>query len=107
MRAPRTFIALFAGLTALTFSPALADEAASAETVEVVVDLDASAQDIYLSIREQAWTACKADSTSSFMAARNTARRACQKALISDVVSSLAEAEVIQLAERDGIRANS
>lgn len=104
MRTPRTLIAAIVSICALAFTPAFADEA---KTVEIQVNLDASASDMYRSIREQAWTACKPDTGSHFVAARTTARRACQKALIADVVAQLPNPELVQLAQQDGIRAES
>ena len=104
MRPPRTLIAAFASLTALAFTPAMAGET---DTVEIQIDLDAPAAEIYQSIRQQAWTACKPDSGSHYLAARTSARRACQKAMVAEIVERLAAPEVIQLATKDGIRVSS
>ncbi|MEM7460066.1 MAG: hypothetical protein AAF331_11420 [Pseudomonadota bacterium] len=103
MRPPKTLIAAFASLSALAFTPAFAAEN---ETVEIQLDLHAPAAEIYQSIRKQAWLACKPDIGSHYISARTTARRACQKAMVADVVEILAAPEVIRLAAKDGIRLN-
>lgn len=104
MRPPKTLIATFASLAAVAFAPAFASEP---ETVEVQIDLDAPAVEIYQSIRKQAWAACKTDMGSHYIAARTSARRACQKAMIVDVVEALSHPDVIELAQKDGLRADS
>ncbi|MEO1552406.1 MAG: hypothetical protein AAFR82_00620 [Pseudomonadota bacterium] len=104
MRPPRTFIAAFASLAALSLSPAFAVQN---ETVAIEIDLDAPAAEIYQSIRDQAWIACKPETGSHYIAARTTARRACQAAMVADVVEQLATQEVIELAAKDGIRLKS
>lgn len=104
MRPPRTLFAAFASVAFMTFSPALANEA---ETVEIQIDLDAPAIEIYQSIRKQAWAACKPETGSHYVGARTSARRACQKAMIADVVDKLATPGVIELAVKDGIRLDS
>ncbi|MEM9179413.1 MAG: hypothetical protein AAGA89_06860 [Pseudomonadota bacterium] len=104
MRPPKTLIAAFASLAAVAFAPAFASEP---ETVEVQIDLDAPAAEIYQSIRKQAWAACKTDMGSHFIAARTSARRACQHAMVADVVKSLAAPDVIELAAKDGVRIKS
>ena len=107
MRTPRTLAAIAFGLTALSFTPALADDQPAPETVDITVDLDAPAEEIYQSIRSQAWTACKIEAGSHYIAARMNARRACQKAMIADVVKALEAPEVIRLAQKSGIRVKS
>lgn len=107
MRTPRTLAAITLSLTALSFTPALADEQPVAETVDITVDLDAPASEIYRSIREQAWSACKPEIGSHYLSARTTARRECQKDLIADVVNQLPAPSVVRLATRDGIRTES
>ena len=107
MRTPRTLAALALGLTALSFTSALADEKPVAETVEITVDMDAPAEEIYQSIRSQAWTACKIEPGRHYVAARINARRACQKAMIADVVDALDSPDVIRLARGSGIHAKS
>ena len=104
MRTPRTLVLAFAAAMTCAFTPALASEA---ETVEIQIDLDASATDIYQSIREQAWAACKPEKLSSFVMARMSVRRDCQKAMVADVVQELSNPEVMTLAQKDGIRAES
>lgn len=104
MRTPRTLAAIALGLTALSFTPALADEQAVGETVDITVDLNAPAEEIYQSIRSQAWTACKIAPGGHYIAARMNARRACQKAMIADIVEALEAPEVIRLAQQSGIR---
>ncbi|MFN3212861.1 MAG: UrcA family protein [Henriciella sp.] len=101
MRTPRILAALALGLTGLAATPALADEKSVPETVKITVDLDASADEIYASIRSQVWEACKPERSSHHMAARMKARRKCQKAMISDVVEALEAPEVTRLAEAD------
>jgi UrcA family protein len=107
MRTPRTLAAIALGLSALSFAPALADEQPAAETVDITVDLDAPAEEIYETIRSQAWTACKIEPGSHYIAARMNARRACQRAMIADVVKTLEAPEVIRLAQQSGIRVKS
>ena len=107
MRTPRTLAAIAFGLTVLSFTPALAETQSAPETVDITIDLDASAEEIYQSIRSQAWTACKMEAGSHFIAARMNARRKCQKAMISDVVEALEAPEVIRLAQKNGIRVKS
>jgi len=104
MRTPRTLFVVIASVFATAFTPAFANEA---ETVKIQIDLDASASEIYRSIREQAWTACKPETGSHYVSARTTARRECQKDLIADVVNQLPKSDVVRLAERDGIRIES
>ena len=103
MRTPRTLAAIALGLTALSISPALASEQPVAETVQITINLDASAEEIYQSIRSQAWTACKVEAGSHYIAARMNARRSCQKAMIADVVEALEAPEVLRLAQKSGI----
>lgn len=103
MRTPRTLAAIALGLTALSFTPALASEQPVAKTVEITIDLDAPADEIYQSIRSQAWTACKVEPGSHYIAARMNARRSCQKAMIADVVEALEAPEVLRLAQKSGI----
>lgn len=107
MRTPRTLAAIALGLTALSFTPALADERPVAETAEITIDMDAPAEEIYQSIRSQAWAACKIEPGSHYVAARINARRACQKAMIADVVDALEAPDVIRLARASGIRIKS
>ncbi len=107
MRTPRTLAAIALGLTALSFAPALADEQPVAETVDITVDINAPAEEIYETIRSQAWTACKIEPGSHYIAARMNARRACQRAMIADVVKTLEAPEVIRLAQQSGIRVKS
>ena len=107
MRPPRTLAAIALGLTALSSTPALADAQPIAETVDITVDLNAPAEEIYQSIRSQAWTACKVEAGSHYVAARINARRACQKAMIADVVDALNAPDVIRLARGSGIRVKS
>lgn len=107
MRTPRTLAAIALGLTALSFTPALADEQPAAETVDITVDLNASAEEIYQSIRSQAWTACKIEPGSHYIAARMNARRSCQRAMIADIVEALEAPEVLRLAEQKGICVSS
>lgn len=104
MRTPRTLFIAIASVFATAFVPASANEA---ETVKIQIDLDAPASEIYRSIREQAWTACKPEAGSHYVAARTTARRECQKDLIADVVNQLPQSDVVRLAERDGVRTES
>ncbi|MEL7033399.1 MAG: hypothetical protein AAGL97_08615 [Pseudomonadota bacterium] len=104
MRPPRTLFAAFAGCAVMAVSPVQANEV---ETVEIQIDLDAPATEIYHSIRKQAWSACKPETGSHYIAARTTARRACQKAMVADVVEQLAAPDVIELAAKDGIRRDS
>lgn len=104
MRTPRTLFVVIASVFATAFSPALASET---ETVTIQVDLDAPASEIYRSIREQAWTACKPEMGSHYVSARTTARRECQKDLIADVVNQLPASGLVRLATRDGIRTKS
>jgi len=104
MRPPKTLFVIVASVFAMAFTPALADQG---ETVEIQVDLDAPASEIYRSIREQAWTACKPEAGSHYVAARTTARRECQRDLIADVVNQLSPSDVVRLAQRDGIRTES
>ena len=99
MRPPKTLITAFASLAVIAFAPAFAAET---ETVEIQIDLDAPAVEIYESIRKQAWAACKTDTGSHFIAARTSARRACQTAMVADVVESLAAPDVIEIAAQDG-----
>ena len=103
MRTPRTLAAIALGLTALSFTPAFASEQPVAKTVEITIDLDAPADEIYQSIRSQAWTACKVEPGSHYIAARMNARRSCQKAMIADVVEALEAPEVLRLAQKSGI----
>ena len=104
MRTPRTLLAAILCAAAAAVSPALANEA---NTVEIQIDTDAPAEKIYQDIRKQAWEACKPEMGSHFIHARTSARRACQKAMIADVVEALGASEVIVLAKKDGIRTNS
>lgn len=98
MRPPRTLFVAIASVVGMAFSPALANPS---ETVEIKVDLEAPAYEIYRSIREQAWTACKPDTANLYVAARNTARRNCQKELIADVIKQLPSPTVLRLADQD------
>mgnify|MGYP001793706741 FL=1 len=107
MRTPRTLAAIALGLTALSFTPALAAAQPIAETVDITVALNATAEESYQSIRSQAWTACKVEAGSHYVAARINARRACQKAMIADVVDALNAPDVIRLARGSGIRVKS
>ena len=107
MRTPRTLAAIALGLTALSFTPALASEQPVAETVEITVDLNSPAEEIYQSIRSQAWTACKVEPGSHYIAARVNARRTCQKAMIAEIVETLNAPEVLRLAQNNGIRVKS
>ena len=107
MRTPRTLAALALGLTALSFTSALADENPVAETVEITVDMDAHAEEINQRIRSQSRTASKKATGSHNVAARINARRACQKAMIADVVDALDSPDVIRLARGSGIHAKS
>lgn len=100
MRPPKFISAAFMSLATVAFSPAFANEAAQ---VEVQIDLDAPAAEIYQSIRKQAWTACKADFGSHHVSARISARRACQQQMIADVVNALSAPEVTKLAQKDGV----
>ena len=104
MRPPRTLFVAITSVFAMAFSPAIADQA---QTVEIQINLDASATAIYSSIREQAWTACKPEAGSHYVAARTTARRECQKDLVAEVVAQLPVTEVTRLAAQDGIRTES
>ena len=104
MRTPRTLFIVIASVFATAIVPASANEA---ETVKIQIDLDAPASEIYRSIREQAWTACKPEIGSHYVAARTTARRECQEDLIAQVVTQLPSSDIIRLAERDGIRTES
>ncbi|NQY15523.1 MAG: hypothetical protein HRT81_16960 [Henriciella sp.] len=100
MRPPKTLFAAIASFAALAFTPAFATEG---EQVEIQINLDAPATEIYESIREQAWAACKTDYGSHHVSARMTARRACQQQMIADVVNELSAPDVIELAEKDGV----
>ena len=51
--------------------------------------------------------ACKIEPGSHYVAARINARRACQKAMIADVVDALEAPDVIRLARASGIRIKS
>lgn len=104
MRPPRTLFVAITSVFAMAFSPALANPS---DTVEIQVDLDAPASEIYRSIREQAWTACKSETSSVYVAARNTARRDCQKDLIADVVKQLPSPTIVRLADQHGTRTKS
>lgn len=104
MRTPRTLFAALISSLALSFAPAFANDA---NTVEIQIDLEAPAETIYKDIRKQAWTACKPETGSRFIHARTSVRRACQKAMIADVVDALASPDIIVLAQKDGIRAKS
>ena len=104
MRTPRTLFIAIASVFATAFVPASANEA---ETVKIQIDLDAPAAEIYRSIRQQAWTACKPEMGSHYVAARTTARRQCQEDLIAQVVTQLPSSDIIRLAKRDGIRTES
>ena len=103
MRTPRTLVTLGLSFAALAFSPACAAEPQQAETVDITVDLDAPAEEIYQSIRNQAWTACKGDLGSHHIAARMNARRSCQQAMIADVVEALEAPEVTRLAANNQV----
>lgn len=107
MRPPKTLIALSLAVAALISAPAFAETENAAANVEITVDMDAPSEDIYESIRSQTWIACKPELGSHHVAARMNARRACQKAMIADVVDMLSAPDLIQLATKDGIRANS
>ena len=100
MRPPRTLIAAFIGLSAFTLMPAFAADPAPGDSVEITVDLDASAEEIYRSIRDQAWAACKPDRGNHSVAARINTRRKCQQAMVADVAEKLSEPDVIELAEK-------
>ena len=100
MRPPKFLSAALVSIAALAFTPALANDG---EQVEIQLDLEAPATEIYQSIREQAWAACKTDFGSHHVSARISARRACQQQLIADVVTTLSAPDVIELAEKDGV----
>ncbi len=100
MRPLKTLLVVLTGFAALTLSPALADQP---RQVEIQIETQAPATDIYSSIREQAWRACKPEMGSHFISARTSARRACQQKMIADVVNALAKPDVIALAEKDGV----
>ena len=104
MRPPRTLLAAFASIAVMAFSPAFAEET---KTVEITVDLDAPAIEIYDSIRTQAWAACKPEKLGSFIVARMSVRRDCQRDMIAEVVQSLSYPELTALAQKDGIQADS
>ncbi|MEL7107625.1 MAG: hypothetical protein AAGJ68_04205 [Pseudomonadota bacterium] len=99
MRTPKTLFAALICTAAVAVSPAFASEA---PIVEIQVDLDASVEEIYDSIREQTWTACKPEKVTNYYASRMSVRRACQKAMIADVVEALSYPEVMALAVKDG-----
>ena len=107
MRPLRTLAALVFGLTAFAIAPAQADPKPDAETVSITLDLNASAAEIYESIRQQAWAACKPDQGSHHIAARMNARRSCQTAKKADVVETHGSDDVIRLAQDRGIRIKS
>lgn len=107
MRPPKSLIALSLAVAALISVPAFAETENAPANVEITVDLNAPTEDMYQSIRSQSWTACKPELGSHHVAARMNARRACQKAMIADVVDMLSAPELIQLATKDGIRVNS
>lgn len=100
MRPPKTLFAAIASFAALAFTPALANEG---EQVEIQIDLDAPAAEIYKSIREQAWAACKTNYGIHHVPARISARRACQQQVVADVVEILSAPDVIELAVEDGV----
>ena len=100
MRPPKFLSAALVSLATIAFTPAFASEG---DQVEIQLDLDAPATEIYQSIREQAWAACKTDMGSHYVSARISARRACQQQMIADVVNALSAPEVIELAEKDGV----
>ncbi|MEO1659437.1 MAG: hypothetical protein AAFR51_00505 [Pseudomonadota bacterium] len=94
MRPPRTLQAALIGLSALALSPA----AIADEQVEIQIDMTAPTAEIYNSIQEQAWDLCASEQQSHFVSARLNARRACQKALIKDVLAQLPETELPRFA---------
>ncbi len=94
MRPPRTLLTALISLSALALSPA----AIADEQVELQIDMSAPAADIYNSIQEQAWDLCASEQNSHFVSARINARRACQKALIKDVIANLPETDELRFA---------
>ncbi len=107
MRTPRTLLAAFATTIAIAFTPAFADTVSQNDSVDFQLDLQAPADAIYKSIRQQAWEACAPASSSPSVTFRTTLRRKCQKQLVRDVVETLSEPEVIRLAEADGVHTKS
>ena len=107
MQTPRTLAALAFGLTAFATAPAFAETQPDAKTVDITVDLNAPAEEIYDSIRSQAWDACKPELGGHYVAARVSARRTCQKAMIADVIEALETPELTRLAEDAKVCVNS
>jgi len=100
MRTPRTFAVIIASTVAMIISPAFAAENGNTQTVEIEVDLSASADENYDRIRQQAWVVCKPELGSTYAAARNRVRRECQKQVIADTLKQLTQRGDILLAQK-------
>ena len=99
MSSTRFLPALAASIALSGLSLAAAEKAPQAETVAIEIDADASASQMYESIRKQAFQACKSERGAHTVSARANGRSECARDIAAQVIENLELPQLTAYAE--------